>query len=313
MHRIQTQLGDDWDLNLPESLRARWVRALVDLRVARLLAYRAVSLQDDPSAGAAASAARPASPLTTPATSRSPSCCSTCWVRTALDSVHATAALHGAVEDHWRYAQAATVASGTIEVQRMPPVARDTLGETPVKTTLPQDITDFAAVATKRFARLGMARRPHCEPRPDDSVQPGGPRRPGRARCARARCPLLGPMTCWPPRCSSPSRRAPPCCPIPSSRSSLAIDGARLALVNPEAPRIDHGDLDGDWIAADPPGRHPLPPGPGVADERHTGGPSWCRPPYAHPMGRSWPPTLIFISCWDHGGFWEQCSSRCTS
>ncbi len=31
----------------------------------------------------------------------------------------------------------------------------------------------------------------------------------------------------------------------------LAIDGARLALVNPEAPRIDHGDLAGDWIAAD--------------------------------------------------------------
>jgi hypothetical protein len=31
----------------------------------------------------------------------------------------------------------------------------------------------------------------------------------------------------------------------------MAIDGARLALVNPEAPRIDHGDLAGDWIAAD--------------------------------------------------------------
>jgi alkylation response protein AidB-like acyl-CoA dehydrogenase len=31
----------------------------------------------------------------------------------------AEAPLHGAVEDHWRYAQAATVASGTIEVQRM--------------------------------------------------------------------------------------------------------------------------------------------------------------------------------------------------
>ena len=29
------------------------------------------------------------------------------------------AALHGAIEDHWRYAQAATVASGTIEIQRM--------------------------------------------------------------------------------------------------------------------------------------------------------------------------------------------------
>jgi alkylation response protein AidB-like acyl-CoA dehydrogenase len=44
----------------------------------------------------------------------------------ALDS-GASAALHGAVEDHWRYAQAATVASGTIEVQRML-VARETLG-----------------------------------------------------------------------------------------------------------------------------------------------------------------------------------------
>jgi alkylation response protein AidB-like acyl-CoA dehydrogenase len=31
----------------------------------------------------------------------------------------ASAPLHGAIEDHWRYAQAATVASGTIEVQRM--------------------------------------------------------------------------------------------------------------------------------------------------------------------------------------------------
>ena len=38
-----------------------------------------------------------------------------------------SAPLHGAVEDHWRYAQAATVASGTIEVQRML-VAREALG-----------------------------------------------------------------------------------------------------------------------------------------------------------------------------------------
>ena len=30
-----------------------------------------------------------------------------------------TAPLAGAVEDHWRYAQAATVASGTIEMQRI--------------------------------------------------------------------------------------------------------------------------------------------------------------------------------------------------
>jgi hypothetical protein len=39
--------------------------------------------------------------------------------------------------------------------------------------------------------------------------------------------------------------------PYPVVEELLAIDGARLSLVNPEAPRIDHGDLPGDWIAAD--------------------------------------------------------------
>src|ERR1700751_4563702 len=61
LDRMITQLGDDWD-RLPETIRARWVRALVDLRVARLLAYRAISLQDDPSAGPAPNAARIATP-----------------------------------------------------------------------------------------------------------------------------------------------------------------------------------------------------------------------------------------------------------
>src|SRR5579884_3562618 len=57
LERMRAQLGEGWD-ELPETLRARWARALVDLRVAKVLAYRAVSLQDDPRAGAAASAAR---------------------------------------------------------------------------------------------------------------------------------------------------------------------------------------------------------------------------------------------------------------
>jgi alkylation response protein AidB-like acyl-CoA dehydrogenase len=35
------------------------------------------------------------------------------------DKTTADAPLHGAIEDHWRYAQAATVSSGTIEIQRM--------------------------------------------------------------------------------------------------------------------------------------------------------------------------------------------------
>ena len=58
--------------------------------------------------------------------------------------------------------------------------------------------------------------------------------------------------------------------PYPLVEELLAIDGARLALVNPEAPRIDHGDLPGDWIAADLDGNR-YRPQPGVADQRQTG------------------------------------------
>ncbi|MDT7569805.1 MAG: hypothetical protein QOG76_8429, partial [Pseudonocardiales bacterium] len=87
-------------------------------------AYRAVSLQDDPSAGAAASAARIA---TTICDQQVAELLFEVLGATALDSGN-SAALYGAVDDHWRYAQAATVASGTIEVQRMM-VARDVLGE----------------------------------------------------------------------------------------------------------------------------------------------------------------------------------------
>jgi alkylation response protein AidB-like acyl-CoA dehydrogenase len=122
LERMRSQLGDEWD-ELPETIRTRWVRALVDLRVARLLAYRAVSLQDDAAAGAAASAARI---VTTTLDQQVAELLFDVLGPTALDS-GSSAPLHGAIEDHWRYAQAATVASGTIEVQKML-VARDVLG-----------------------------------------------------------------------------------------------------------------------------------------------------------------------------------------
>jgi alkylation response protein AidB-like acyl-CoA dehydrogenase len=122
MERVRDELGPRWD-DLPEAIRTRWARAAINLRMARLLAYRAVALQDGHDAAAAASAARIAA--------------TTCDQQVAelLVDVLGPAALdggpdaplHGAVEDHWRYAQAATVASGTIEVQRML-VARQLLG-----------------------------------------------------------------------------------------------------------------------------------------------------------------------------------------
>ncbi|EHB45733.1 acyl-CoA dehydrogenase domain-containing protein [Mycolicibacterium rhodesiae JS60] len=122
LERLRQQLGSDWE-KLPETIQTRWVRATIDLRVARLLAYRAVSLLDDPGAPAAASAARIATTL-----------CDQKVAELLFDAIGARSldsgtdsVLGGAIEDHWRYAQAATVASGTIEVQRML-VARDILG-----------------------------------------------------------------------------------------------------------------------------------------------------------------------------------------
>jgi alkylation response protein AidB-like acyl-CoA dehydrogenase len=121
--RVRDELGDKW-WELPAALRSRWVRAAIDVRVARLLAYTAVAQQasgrpDD----ATASAAR----IATTQTDQS-------VAELLMEAVGASSLdgdregpAHGAVDDHWRYAQAATVASGTIEVQRML-VARAVLG-----------------------------------------------------------------------------------------------------------------------------------------------------------------------------------------
>jgi alkylation response protein AidB-like acyl-CoA dehydrogenase len=122
---LRDELGDRW-ADLPGGLRARWTRALVHVRNARLLAYRVVAAQaagvlDD----ADASIARVATTLCDQEVAE--------ILFEALggqaldDGRSAGAVLHGAVEDHWRYAQAATIASGTIEIQRML-IARSVLG-----------------------------------------------------------------------------------------------------------------------------------------------------------------------------------------
>jgi alkylation response protein AidB-like acyl-CoA dehydrogenase len=111
---------------LPDHLATQWGRALTQVRVARLLAYRAVLAQE---AGgppdAAASAARIA------VTRCDQQVAELLFQVLADGSLDAgpDAPLAGAIEDHWRYAQAATVASGTLEVQQMI-VAKDLLGRT---------------------------------------------------------------------------------------------------------------------------------------------------------------------------------------
>jgi hypothetical protein len=117
-----------------------------------------------------------------------------------------------------------------------------------VKTDLPQDISDFAAVAGKRLIRLGgppAALRAET----DDAIRDAARvalndvgafdldvrSSPDDLLAAAVLCQAAGATVL----------------PYPVVEELLAIDGARLSLVNPKAPRIDHGDLAGDWIAAD--------------------------------------------------------------
>ena len=117
-----------------------------------------------------------------------------------------------------------------------------------MKTDLPQDISDFAAVAGKRLIRLGgppAALRAET----DDSIRDAARTAlnevgafdldvrsdPDDLLAAAVLCQAAGATVL----------------PYPLVEELLSIDGARLALVNPKAPRIDHGDLAGDWVAAD--------------------------------------------------------------
>ena len=112
---LGAELAPHWD-DLPAGLREAWARALVQVRVARLLAYRTVRAQETGEVpDVLASVARIA------VTQCDQAVAETLFGAVEERSLEAgtTAPLHGALEDHWRYAQAATVSSGTIEMQRM--------------------------------------------------------------------------------------------------------------------------------------------------------------------------------------------------
>ncbi|MEU5840347.1 acyl-CoA dehydrogenase family protein [Rhodococcus sp. NPDC047139] len=116
-------LGDRWD-DVPEELKARWARMLTHCRRARLLAYRVVSLQSTGDVQPGDAAAYRIAVTTLDQDSAE--------VLTEI-AAYATPTAAGAdrfdddtvewfrraVEDHWRYSQAATVASGSIEMQRI--------------------------------------------------------------------------------------------------------------------------------------------------------------------------------------------------
>jgi alkylation response protein AidB-like acyl-CoA dehydrogenase len=108
-------LGDRWD-DLPEELRSRWAGALVHARRARLLAYRVVARQSrgqvEPGAAAAYRIA------VTRLDQDSAAVLMDMVDQVVPDDVDALR-FRAAVEDHWRYSVSATIASGSIEMQRI--------------------------------------------------------------------------------------------------------------------------------------------------------------------------------------------------
>ncbi len=108
-------LGDRWE-QLPDELRARWARMLTHARRARLLAYRVVDMQNRGRVRPGDAAAYRIA-----------------VTRLDQESADVLSDIVGlsdltdemgnrfkrAVDDHWRYSRASTVASGSIEMQRI--------------------------------------------------------------------------------------------------------------------------------------------------------------------------------------------------
>ena len=117
-----------------------------------------------------------------------------------------------------------------------------------MKTALPEDIADFSAVANKRLFRFGGAQSALLAETEDQLRHD-----------ARTALADLGAFDLDVRGSTEDLLAAAVLCqavgatalPYPLVEELLAIDGARLALVNPKAPRIDHGDLAGSWVAAD--------------------------------------------------------------
>ena len=109
-------LDSDW-ARLPAALKSRWAGALVHTRQARLLAYRVIGLQAegriDPKDAAAYRMA--VTRLDQETSEVLMELIEECSVAPAANLQQ----LALAIRDHWRYAQASTVASGSIEMQQV--------------------------------------------------------------------------------------------------------------------------------------------------------------------------------------------------
>jgi alkylation response protein AidB-like acyl-CoA dehydrogenase len=114
LNQQRESLGDEW-AQLPAAVRVRFIRALVHTRVARLLAGR---VHHDQALGVVSDADAAIARLTV--THLDQEAAEILMESAGPGSVDAkgiaSAQLHGAIEDFWRYSRASTVASGASEI-----------------------------------------------------------------------------------------------------------------------------------------------------------------------------------------------------
>jgi alkylation response protein AidB-like acyl-CoA dehydrogenase len=109
-------LGDGWEA-LPQELRGRWARMLTHCRRARLLAYQVIARQSQGTVAPQDAAAYRIA-VTRLDQDSAEVLMEILGLATLTDEGDGKW-FRGEVEDHWRYAQASTVASGSIEMQRI--------------------------------------------------------------------------------------------------------------------------------------------------------------------------------------------------
>jgi alkylation response protein AidB-like acyl-CoA dehydrogenase len=114
LQKAPSVLGDRWD-ELPDELRGRWTRMLTHCRRARLLAYQVVTLQIEGRVTPGDTAAYRIAVTRLDQESAEVLMELVALAPATDDAQRFTRA----VEDHWRYSQASTVASGSIEMQRI--------------------------------------------------------------------------------------------------------------------------------------------------------------------------------------------------
>lgn len=112
LHLAPSALGHQWD-HLPAELHGRWTRMLTHCRRARLLAYRLVALQASGQVSPTDSAAYRI------AVTKLDQDSAEVLMEIVAAADDTAEVFRAEVEDHWRYAQASTVSSGSIEMQRI--------------------------------------------------------------------------------------------------------------------------------------------------------------------------------------------------